>query len=326
MARKEDLVTPDMGAVDSDNPNGKYLNKDTGVPGTPALAQEMNSKLNFFARIMAGGGLSYNGDVDTFTDSQFFDAFINILNGGVAVDKWDSTEAALYEAAGYIVQDSGGKHYASTGKANNLNKNPADPANIEYWFPSPGAAVLEHHAKSGNVIFSMHPFTDRAGALFDDYLYLDKIQKGATEYDLVAVMLDGATVTGDSDLEALINSHPYADIFAPDALGTRTLIDMGEHAVVGQSDSGESDTMGEVQEDRGQGHRHKVLGSFGTLVGINAANIPPAGLTNTSGEYDAFVRSMVTDGINGTPRIGKTTRGNQLVNGCGYIISMIPAT
>lgn len=72
MSRKLNLTVPDIGAPDGDRPDGYYLNEDTGVPGTPILAEMKNDIYTFFSKMMSEGGVSYNNLTDTHALSQYY--------------------------------------------------------------------------------------------------------------------------------------------------------------------------------------------------------------------------------------------------------------
>lgn len=74
MARELDEFTPDIQAPDVDNPQGLMLDEGGGDPGSPILADLMNSWINFFGRLMTEAGIVFNDTVDSETSSQFFDA------------------------------------------------------------------------------------------------------------------------------------------------------------------------------------------------------------------------------------------------------------
>lgn len=343
MAVKLDLGTPDTDPPDSNNPDGRYLDEGPGIPGTPVLEKNKNSFYYFFSRMMDAGSLLFNGLVDNFTLSQFFDAFLNVINGGSAVDKWDDTEAAAYEAAGYLVQDVAGKHYTSTGKALNLNKDPANPANADYWYPSDGADLLEVQAKRGLPVESgMHNITNFAHAQYAQNILVDKVKKGAVTYDLFQVIPDGTVLTGDADLEAIFdpggaNEYPFIDLYAPDVLGTRTLIDMrGRNTTSMTAGGGEFPTLAEVKEDQGQGWQlgadEDAAGARDYWVSAGArdftvsvqADVNSAQIFAKTVNQGVAPFKAMNNGIDGDIRQGKTTHGKLVVTGIHSIKVMIP--
>lgn len=259
------------------------------------------------------------------------------------VEDWDSTESSAYDSAEVIVKKAT-LHFMSTGEASNSNKNPLSPANTAYWYPVPSPEELIHYALSGKpVMGDMHSIHDRSGSNYATSFKIDSRYVDGTLYNFFAVHLDGSTVTGDATLVARLgvggaNEHPYVDIFAPDSLGTRTLIDGGERTISGQSSGGESDTVGEMQEDRFQGWQigadadNTGAREYWGITGVrdNSPQITPVAnrtysLFITTGQGLAQMIKAKNDGTNGPPRTGLTTRGKGIVGGCPYIISMIPA-
>lgn len=250
------------------------------------------------------------------------------------VDAWNSTESVAYDTAGVIVERAG-VHYASTGLTGNTNKDPVDPVNTDYWFPSPGTTRLENSAKTGIVESGeFHKSNNRADAEYSTSLLLDKKRIAGTTYEFYRVALDGTTVSGNATLEAIFdeggaNEYPFLDIVAPDSGGTRTLIDMGGRYVRAQS--GASDvvpTLGQIHDDALQrvtgaivsvdGNGASATGSFTRSPG--AANQGSGG--GVSNRFDFDIANSTS------PNPAKTndieTRVRSLVVGISYIIVMIP--
>lgn len=74
--------------------------------------------------------------------------------------------------------------------------------------------------------------------------------------------------------------------------------------------------LGLVEEDQMQGHVHNV--GIGT-GGAGSASVTAQGVTSSTAQgYVAAAREIVTDGSNGTPRTGTTTRENRI--GMNYYI------
>ena len=187
------------------------------------------------------------------------------------VSAYDDTEAVAYEVVGVLVEQYG-DHYTSTGKAGNLGKDPVDPVNIAYWFPSDGAKLLEKIAKKGrSERGDMHPINDRAGTEYAQNILIDKIKKGSITYNEFMVKLDGTVVTGNTTLEDIFdiggaNEYPYIDIYAPEELGTRTLIDMGGRVTEDMTSGGVVDVMGFVHDD----YMQRITGSADTTGSGNS--------------------------------------------------------
>ncbi len=222
-----------------------------------------------------------------------------------------------------------GKHFTSTGLTGNLNKDPINPANINYWYPSPGIDKLIDMFMAGEVVRGgMHKVNNLGDADYSTSLLLDKATFGGTTYEFYRVALDGSVVTGDATLEGILNTlsgtlYPHADIFAPNNLGTRTLVDMRGRGVTSMTTGGgEADIHGQVRDDQMQGHWHNLY-ARGNSTGVGLLNSrSDAGTDPNTNIGNTWVRSPVTDGTNGTPRTGATTHGADIVEGIKYIIVM----
>lgn len=276
---------------------------------------------SLYVAIKGDGVTDINTGKDPETESEWW----RIIYTSSPVSAYKIAEAVEYEVKGVLVERYG-KHYSSTGLAGNAGKDPADPVNVDYWFESPGVDLLEYFSKKGEVVpGGMHDINDRAGAQYAQDLLIDQIKKGVITYDFDRIALDGTVVTGDANLEDDIlkvgtaDEYPYLDIFAPDIVGTRTLLDMGEYITTPQSVSGENDTLGELQDDRFQGHWHETrIASSGT-GGSRIQNRAGDTFSFTS---DPEARDIVTDTVNGTPRTGLTTAPKELTEGISSIIVM----
>lgn len=241
-------------------------------------------------------------DINVQKDPETNPLWWRILYTSSPVSAYDIAEAVTYETAGILVERYG-EHYSSTGLAGNSGKDPANPVNVDYWYPSDGPDLLEKWAKKGKVVpGGMHDINDRAGAQYAQDLLIDQIKKGATTFNLTKVSLDGTTVTGDTNLEddilkvGTINEYPYLDIYAPDILGTRTLLEMGGHVVESMTSGGGVDVMGFVHEDYMQritGHAEAPRLLQGSVV-----------LDNFTGSLSRGVSaSIVGAGSDSTPTI-----------------------
>ena len=247
------------------------------------------------------------------------------------VDGYDIAEAVLYETKGYIVERYG-TNYASSGKTSNLGKDPANPQNDDYWIASKGWDWFKSaSSESESIPGGMHPATDFSSADYQQNIKLDTIKRGVTTYDVYRVMLDGTVVTGTPVLEAIFDpggakEYKRIDQYLPDDVGTRTLIDMrGRSTRAMTAAGGVAAILAEVQEDQLQGFKTDLdylgktnAGGFVNDVGLDFGNI--TGGTNLATQPTG---SPITDGVNGTPRIGLDTHGMLLVRGVDYIIVII---
>ena len=257
------------------------------------------------------------------------------------VPAFDDTEAVLYETAGYIVE-SFGTHYASSGKTGNLNKDPDNPQNDDYWIASKGWDWFKPaSSESESIPGGMHPATDYSSVDYQQNIKLDTIKRGAITYDVYRVILDGTVVTGTPVLEAIFDpggakEYKRIDKYLPDNVGTRTLIDMRGYSTRAMSAGGSvAPTLAEMQIDEGQ----KITGELdldyvsttdlpvGPKSGVFASAGGAGTQTGTAGTAGSN-RLITFDSSNSTsPNTAKTndveTRIKALVRGVDYIIVII---
>ncbi len=154
---------------------------------------------------------------------------------------------------------------------------------------------------------------------------------GDTFYNFYRIALNGTTVTGDTNLETILGvggtEYFNLDLIAPDVAGTRTLIDMSSRHLAPQSSSGDNDVLGAVLADRMQGHIHGVGVLYGTINqgGYDSNSLQAGQFGSSILKNPKKTDSPQTDGTNGTPRKGTTTRPKEFTVGSSYIIVMIPA-
>ena len=244
--------------------------------------------------------------------------------------EWDV--ATTYSTLGTMVTWKGFQ-FVSFNNTGNLAKNPL--LNPDFWYPIPKPDELLMLFAGGYVIpGGMSDMVDRAGGNFRQNIAFGRYRLGGNGddfYNFFRVMLDGTVVTGDATLNDDIfqigtgTEYPFADIFCPDAAGTRTLLDMAGRSTRAQSVGGVADTIGEIQEDAYQGHHHEVYESTTNNVQDSVASVSTA--SHTPGTFindlGPAARESVTDGVNGTPRTEEETRVKALVEGASSIIVMV---
>lgn len=256
---------------------------------------------------------------------------------------WDS--GTVYSVAGTLSRREG-LTFAATGEALNQNKDPLDPNNSLFWYMPEDENDLLRYANRGTVIDGdMHTIHDRSSGNYSVNLKIGKKKIAGTQQEFHIIHLDGTVVTGNTTLENLLdvggaNEYKYLDLFAPDVVGTRTLLEMGEYLKAPQSVSGENDTLGELQDDRFQGHDFYLFNSpeGGSGIDANPDETPNWKVANVQ-DVDYIIRStnnntptygktnggITTDGTNGAPRTGLTTRPKELTVGASYIVIMAQA-
>lgn len=288
---------------------------------------------SIYQAILGDDASNINAEKDPLTEPLWW-RLVSQLETAVP---WDVAEAVDYETAGFIVERFG-QHYAASGKASNLGKDPADPQSDTWWIPSEGWNNYKKFASKGESIpGGMHPWTDFSSGDYQQNIKLDEIVRGGVTYDVFGVILDGTVVTGDGTLEAIFDpggakEYPWIDEFLPDNVGTRTLIDMRGRSTAAVG--GVHPTLAEVKQDQLQGHRHTLhgFGPTGDVNSLTGGESLAGGATGAWLKDDGSVNQQlsvssiqdpITDGVNSTPRTGANTHGKLLVRGLDYIIIII---
>lgn len=287
------------------------------------------------------GGISDSDETTLASDmrdalEEMTDKRVTDSVGGGTLGEWDV--GTTYSTLGVMVTWKGFQ-FVTFNNTGNLAKDPL--LNPDFWYPIPKPDELLMLFAGGHVIpGGMSDMVDRAGGNFQQNIAFGRYRLGANGddfYNFFRVTLDGTVVTGDTTLEDDIfeigtgTEYPFADIFCPDVVGTRTLLDLGEYVMAAQSDSGENDTLGEIQDDRFQGHDTQLY--YNAFINVSAGGAAWAGLRGDSNaNVNAFPsatrthnpsREPITDQTNGTPRIGLTTRPKELTEGASSIIVMV---
>ena len=286
--------------------------------------------------------VSYYPIGDLFQASRWNEE-VRLRDPGYYVDEWDENEASAYDSAGVVVQRYG-MHFTSTGLTGNSNKDPISPLNVTYWYPSPGYRELLRIAQKGlSDRGAMHKVNNVQDADYSTSLLLDKAAFGGTNYEFYLVHLDGSTLTGNATLEGIFdpggsNEYPFIDEYAPDDLGTRTIVDKRGYVDRPMTDvGGVAETLAEMQADQMQ----RITGDLGYS---SSDGISGGVLNDPSGAFSGTETADATDNGDSTnnrlaldfdsanspdARTSATTDGEtrvrSMVEGLGYIIVMIPA-
>lgn len=220
----------------------------------------------------------------------------------------------------------GGGRYVNYVASNSGNIPPLNP---DKWLPiQPRYELIQASAEAKVISAGVIDAHDRSNGNYQQNILVDTTEIDGTTYNLYYVHLDGTQVTGDATLESIFDpggSDEYhsIDIYAPDVLGTRTLLDMGDYVSTPQSSSGDADTVGALVDDQFQGHWHDLYATTGVAVAGGSAGrsveVPQTFMTSNA------VRTPGTDGVNGIPRTGSTTHGKRFTVGASYIVVMVAA-
>lgn len=193
-----------------------------------------------------------------------------------SVEEWDVS--ASYTTIGEHVMRFGMQYvaYYVTGIT---GVDPASEAGILYWKKVPTIDKLMDSWNTGNPLETgFHFMSYRNGIGYQQNIKFGRYRlgrNGEAFKQFSFVHLDGTIVTGNATLEAMfgIGGTEYwnIDVVAPDVLGTRTLISLGERTHRYQSIGGQSDTVGELQADAMQ----RITGSvqFSKTAAVNPTGV-----------------------------------------------------
>lgn len=172
-------------------------------------------------------------DTDETTEaSDMRDALEEMVAKKVSgVDAWVST--TTYSTPQLVMYK--GFQFFAFNTTGNLAKPPLE--NPDYWFKSPSVDELlsmyfDGMPRNGG----LSNIADRDNVSYQQSGLVAKYRLGGNGedfYNFYRIALDGTVVTGDTNLEAIFDvgggsEYFNLDLIAPDVLGTRTLLDLGE--------------------------------------------------------------------------------------------------
>lgn len=339
MKRPDDFLTNTTSP--SDRPQGQASNDPGGSTGTGVDAEIYNDPAYAViatAETWREGGISgSNEDID---NSDLRDA-IEEMNGkrvsGVA--EWDASTTYSSPGTETDLVMYKGFQFINISDVNNLGNIPFD--NPKLWLKIPKVDDLMDLAMEGRpTIGGFSPVSDRqASQYLQNFLY-GRYRLGGNGddfYDFYRVQLDGTQITGDGTLESIFDigggeEYPFLDMWTTESGGNYTLDDIGEYIPTPQSSSGENDTMGELLQDRFQGHSVRINGQDPGIAGsvTSASALVQAGQNANSSTTDGNdvigKNSIIADDVNGSPRTGLTTRPKEKTTGVLSIIVMKKVT
>lgn len=314
----------------ADRPQGAATNDPGGSTGTGVDAECYND--NAYAAIAVAESWREEGIRDaneTIDNSDLRDA-IEEMNGKkvFGISEWAS--GTTYSAPGTITDTVmyKGFQFVNISDVNNIGNIPFD--NPKLWLKIPKVDELLDLAMEGKpTTGGFSPVSDRAGAQYLQNFLYGRYRLGGNGddfYDFYRVQLDGTQITGNGTLESIFDitggdEYPFLDMWTSESGGIYTLDDIGEYIPTPQSSSGNNDTMGEVLEDRTQGHWHKIQ-SYGAGGATGRMGFVDDGATPFFDRDGVEAHEIITDGANGTPRIGTTTRPKEKTTGVLSIIVM----
>lgn len=248
----------------------------------------------------------------------------NVYDSGKTYVQWD---ASWFDNDQYV-----------SLQGSNLDKDPI--MNPNYWEIVEDTNAVIKKFQRGKPIFGGFKNIDNVrDAGYEQWVFGGYHYKNGQTYKEYLVKVDGTTVTGDTDLETILdvggaNEYFNLDLIAPDTLGTRTLLDYrgrGEMAIDGAG--GNRAAISEVQEDQFQGWQSGALDvtqKYGAAIsnGNAPSSIPAANnsvpVYQTTKQSDSSMITATDDGTNGTPRTGLETYGKNFSTGVPYVTVLLP--
>ena len=238
--------------------------------------------------------------------------------------------ATTYSTLGESVMYAG-IQFVNINASANLGKTPlTEPL---YWLPLPDSRDLFVKSVHGIPQWgASHPLHDFNNPAYRQYFGLGTHRIGGyngTTFTAVGIHLDGQAIgTSGTALSGIVEAWHLKDIWMPGSEGSRSSIDArGRLLRAIDATGGQADLMAEVLNDQMQGHWHDqyltpdtvlAVGSNSQAVGNSTSNTAKA-ITNNS------IQSPQSDGQNGTPRTGSTTRDKSVTGGVPYMVVMVPA-
>ena len=236
--------------------------------------------------------------------------------------------ATTYSTLGESVMYAG-IQFVNINASSNLGKTPlTEPL---YWLPVPDSRDLFVKSVHGLPVWgASHPIHD-----YNDSAYLQSFGLGThriggyagTTFNAVGVHLDGQAIgTSGTPLSDIVEAWHLKNVWMPGSEGSRSSIDArGRLLRAIDATGGQADLMAEVLNDQIQGHIHGVenLGPEGSASRLTPATTGLDPYFNIPG---ARTSAPITDGANGTPRTGSTTRDKSVTGGVPYMVVMVPVS
>jgi len=270
------------------------------------------------------------GDVSDTPESENNHDVLSAIEQMVGLDVYGVNAynpATTYSTLGESVMYAG-MQFVNINASANLGKTPlTEPL---YWLPVPDSRDLFVKSVHGLPVWgASHPIHDYNNAAYLQSFGLGVHRIGGysgTTFTAVGIHLDGQSIGGSGTaLSDIVEAWHLKDVWMPGSEGSRSSIDArGRLLRAIDATGGQADLMAEVLNDQMQGHAHGPTGSSsgywmytvsGGLSGISTGS-NAIGTTNSGGP--------ATDGTNGTPRTGSTTRDKSVTGGVPYMVVMVP--
>lgn len=330
MARKLNLVTPDIGAPDADRPDGYYLDEDTGVPGSPSLAGEANSRYYFFARMLLETGRTPNGNADNITVNQAFDSMAELISGrDPDVSAWSS---GTYNQNDTVIHK--GLQWFP-GVASTINT----PGINSQWCMSRTLREYMNEAVNlGPMLGGVIPLDDIRHADYAVYYREAFLEWYGDKIEAWTLHIDGSAHTsGTSDVAKLIAESKWGPLVTEsDGGGILTLKDFTGLSVRAV-DALLSENVGDRQESAMWGHLHFNGIGFGGGVDDpwvydrTTIDLPGNAEERVTTNQDSLVQTQgltsvpKIDGVNDAPNTANESRSANIAKGVWKLTILVPS-
>ena len=235
--------------------------------------------------------------------------------------------ATTYSTLGESVMYAG-MQFVNINTTSNLGKTPLTAP--LYWLPVPDSRDLFIKSVHGLPVWgASHPIHDYNNAAYRQYFGLGTHRIGGyngTTFNAVGIHLDGQSIGATATtLSNIVEAWHLKDIWMPGSEGSRSSIDArGRLLRAIDAAGGQADEMAEVLDDQMQGHWHRNQAYNGAGGAGNYKIFWSSGYAQ--GSDVTSVTSPTSDGTNGEPRTGSTTRDKSVTGGVPYMVVMVPAS
>jgi len=237
----------------------------------------------------------------------------------------DYNPATTYSTLGESVMYAG-MQFVNINTSSNLGKTPlTEPL---YWLPVPDSRELFVKSVHGLPVWgASHPIHDFNNSAYKQWFGLGTHRIGGyngTTFKAYGVHLDGQSIGAiGTPLSNIVEAWHLKDVWFPGGVGARVSIDArGRLLRAIDATGGQADLMAEVLNDQMQGHEHTIP----TYSLTGNANGPACSSNGSAPNYSGATTARVSDGTNGEPRTGTTTRDKSVTGGVPYMVVMVPAS
>ncbi len=235
------------------------------------------------------------------------------------VPEWNIYDSTVTYGFGDVAW-IGNKQFSSIKAANSGNYPITSP---DWWELAPAFEdILKDYQSAKPILPGIKTIDNYRDAGYEQWNFMGYYEEDGYSYEAYKVRLDGTVVTGDSDLENIFdvggtNEYFLLDTFAPDVLGTRTLVDLrGRVLRPVDAGGGETENVGVTQDDQVGGQTHPE--AAGTNFVINGSTI----LYTSGGSGPVYIGGSISNAT-GNNNTGAETRMDNYTVGVPYLVIVL---